>query len=134
MTTEPTSFNNLLLSVIDETLSSLGESVRQAIFFHIENEFSINRKQIPENLQAFQEGLEKIFGNGARFIELLVMKNLHAMTGNSLVIEGKEQLEFVEYMGVAKQSYLRNIPEQTVESKPCTLSFLPAFTVSVSKP
>lgn len=94
-----------MLCAIDDALDSLGESVRQAIYFHIENEFSIKRNQIPENLWAFQEVLEKIFGTGARFIEVLVMKNLHTITGNSLLMK-KSEFAFIQYIEAAKQSYL----------------------------
>ena len=98
-------FANLLVDAIDETLNSLGESVNQSIYFHIENEFKVARKDIPENLEEFQEGLEKIFGAGARFIEILIMRNLHMKIGLPLKMEG-EQLEFVEYIGVAKRGVL----------------------------
>ena len=98
-------FANLLVDAIDETLNSLGESVKQSIYFHIENEFKVARKDIPENLEEFQEGLEKIFGEGARFIEILIMRNLHMKIGLPLKMEG-EQLEFVEYIGVAKRRFL----------------------------
>ncbi|MBT0160408.1 hypothetical protein G4O51_10545 [Candidatus Bathyarchaeota archaeon A05DMB-2] len=132
MATEPAAFDGLLLRAIDEALNSLGKSVGQAIYFHIENTFGINRTQIPENLQAFQEALEKIFGAGARLIEVQIIKNLHVMTGNSLVMK-RSEFEFIKYVDAAKQSYLRNAPQRTVESQPCTLSFLSVFTVSVSK-
>lgn len=52
-------FTNLLVDAIDETLNSLGKSVKQSIYFHIENEFKVAGKDIPENLEEFQEGLEK---------------------------------------------------------------------------
>jgi hypothetical protein len=132
--TEPNDFNELLFRVIDESLSSLGESVKQAIYFHIENEVSINRKQIPENLQAFQKGLEKIFGVGAQFIEVQIMKNLHAISGNSLKMKKRSELEFIKYIDATKENYRRNSSEQAVATQPRTLSILPAFTVSVSKP
>lgn len=98
-------FANLLVDAIDETLNSFGESVKQSIYFYIENEFKVARKDIPENLEEFQEGLEKIFGAGARFIEILIMRNLHMKIGLPLKMEG-EQLEFVEYIGVAKRGFL----------------------------
>ena len=98
-------FANLLVDAIDETLNSLGESVKQSIYFHVENEFKVARKDMPENLEEFQEGLEKIFGAGARFIEILIMRNLHMKIGLPLKMEG-EQLEFVEYIGVAKRRFL----------------------------
>ncbi|MCW4046338.1 MAG: DUF3227 domain-containing protein [Candidatus Bathyarchaeota archaeon] len=108
MTTEPaTAFDELLLRTIDEALNSLGESVKQAIYFHIENTFGLNRMQIPENLQLFQEALEKIFGAGARLIEVQIIKKLHDATGNSLAMK-KSEFEFIKYIDVAKQSYLAN--------------------------
>jgi len=98
-------FDKLLVSAVDDALNSLGESVTQSTYFHIENKFNVARKDIPENLQEFQDGLEKIFGAGARFIEILIMKNLHKQMGLPLKMEG-EQLEFVEYVGVAKRGFL----------------------------
>ena len=95
-----------MLSAIDEALNSLGESVKQSIYFHIENKFSVTRNEIPRNLQGFQVGLEKIFGTGARFIEILIMKNLHSKIGRPLIMES-EQLEFVEYVDVAKEGFLK---------------------------
>src|SRR3989304_2727383 len=56
-------FDKLLLNAIDEALNSLGESVKQSIYFHIENKFCVARNDIPENLEEFQGGLEKIFGD-----------------------------------------------------------------------
>jgi hypothetical protein len=127
-------FNKLLLSAIDEALNSLGKSVRQSVYFHIENKFSINRKEIPGNLQEFQEGLETIFGTGSRFIEILIMKNLHSEIGCPLVMKKSEQLEFIEYVDAAKQNYLGSVTEQTFESQQWALSPFSFFTVSVSKP
>jgi hypothetical protein len=99
-------FNKLLVSAIDEALNSLGESVKQSIYFHIENKFNVARNEIPENLKDFQGGLEKIFGTGARFIEILIMKNLHSKIGLPLMMES-EQLEFIEYVDVAKKGFLK---------------------------
>ena len=65
----PRDFDELLLSAIDDALNSLGESVKQSIYFHIENKFNIKKREIPKNLKKFQTSLEKIFGQGALFIE-----------------------------------------------------------------
>jgi hypothetical protein len=110
-------FDKLLVSAIDEALSSLGESVKRSIYFHIENKFKVTRAEIPENLVGFQGGLEKIFGTGARFIEILIMKNLHTKMGLPLKVESN-QLEFVEYVGVAKKSFLeRSIKQKRLKGK-----------------
>jgi len=117
LATKSRAFDELLLIAIDEALFSLGESAKQAIYFHIENKFGVARNEIPENLEEFQAGLEKIFGAGARFIEILIMKNLYAKIGQKLIMEKSEQLEFIEYVEAAKQSFMKECHEaQTVES------------------
>jgi hypothetical protein len=99
-------FDKLLKSAIDDALTSLGESVRQSIYFHIENTFNLSSNHIPENLEEFQLGLEKIFGAGARFIEILIMKNLHRKIGLPLEINNLD-LEFILYVDAAEQTFLR---------------------------
>ena len=54
-----------------------------------------------------QAGLEKIFGVGARFIEILIMKNLHAKIGQPLEIEKECSLEFVEYVSAVEHNFLK---------------------------
>jgi hypothetical protein len=117
LATKSRAFDELLLNAIDEALFSLGESAKQSIYFHIENKFSVSRDEIPENIEEFQTGLEKIFGAGARFIEILIMKNLYSKIGHPLIMKGSEQLEFVEYVDAAKQSFLKERHQvETVES------------------
>jgi predicted RND superfamily exporter protein len=106
LVTKPRTFDKLLLTAIDEAFSSLGESAKQSIYFHIEN-YSVKRNKIPENLQKFQAGLEKIFGVGSRFLEILIMKNLYMKIGQPLVMKKSEKLEFIEYVNAAKQSFLK---------------------------
>jgi hypothetical protein len=117
LTTKSRAFDELLLIAIDEALTSLGESVKQSIYFHIENKFSVARNEIPGDLQGFQGGLEKIFGTGAQFIEILIMKNLHAKIGLPFMMKKSGRLEFVEYVNAAKQSFLKKCHEaEAVES------------------
>jgi hypothetical protein len=72
------SFDSLLLEAVDEAFSSLGESVRVAIYFHLENTFGINKRDIPAKIAVFSDALEKVFGAGVKHLEILFMKNLHA--------------------------------------------------------
>jgi len=134
LTIQSTAFDKLLLQVIDETLNSLGKSVGQSIYFHIENTLSVARTEIPQNLKKFQEGLEKIFGAGAQFIEVLIMKNLYIRTGDSWAMTKRQQLEFIEYVDAAKKSYIENDFNSTSASRPYKPSLFPPFTVSVAKP
>ena len=101
-------FDKLLLDSVDEALLYLGESSRQSIYFHIEMNFKLSRNEIPQKLEDFQLALEKIFGIGSRFIEILIMKSLYAKIGRPLRMEKNEQFEFIKYVNVARQSFMLN--------------------------
>lgn len=104
--TKRNDFDKILVSAIDEALNSLGESVKKSIYFHIEHNFKVPRDRIPENLVEFQGGLEEIFGEGAQYIEILIMKNLHSKIGQPLRLKNK-QLAFEEYVIAAKEGFLK---------------------------
>lgn len=88
-------FSKLLLEAVEEGLSSLGDSPKQAIFFHLENSFKIDKDNIPVNLTEFAKALENIFGPGASYIEKLILKRLY----EKLDLE----FEFVEISDFLKQ-------------------------------
>jgi hypothetical protein len=71
-------FDQILLDAIDEALASLSENVKVSIYFHLEDLFKITKEEIPNRLSDFSSALEQIFGLGARSLEILFMKNLHA--------------------------------------------------------
>jgi hypothetical protein len=100
-----------LLEAVDEGLSSLGESSKQAIYFHLAKSFNVKRNAIPFEIVAFAEAIEKIFGLGANFLEVLIMKRLHEKIG--VVFDWNESKKFVfaEYVMAAK----RNIEERQKE-------------------
>ena len=70
-------FQKLFMESVDDAFSSLGDSAKQAIYFHLETKFKISRKDIPNRLDEFENGLEKIFGAGTRYLEILIMKRLY---------------------------------------------------------
>jgi hypothetical protein len=103
-------FQKLLLESIDSAFSSLGESAKQSIFFHLKSKFKIAREEIPCRLEDFDNGLEKIFGTGSRFLEVLIMKNLYERIGGEGKVlkwdEGKE-FRFVDYVKTAQRNLTR---------------------------
>jgi hypothetical protein len=107
MMPKPQDFEPILLTAIDDALLSLGESIRTSIYYHLEKNFKVTRDAIPANLPHFQTALEKIFGLGARFLEILIMKNLYAKINCPLVMESNEELEFVKYVEAAKQTFIK---------------------------
>jgi hypothetical protein len=103
------SFCEILLEAIDKAFSSLGESIGEAMYFHLEKTFGIRRREIPFRIDDFSDALERIFGLGARHLEILIMKNLH----DKVKIEYKcdlpkwvvPELTFKEYVRNVKQSF-----------------------------
>lgn len=73
--------DELVLQVIERGFDALGESPKQAIWFCLEEKFGFNRKKVPENLKAFEEALQKLFGLGYDFLDVLFRQYLHEATG-----------------------------------------------------
>ena len=98
-------FDKLLLEAVDEGLSSLGESSKQAIYFHLARSFNIRRNNIPSKIEVFAEAIEKIFGLGANFLEALIMRRLYEKIGGVFEWKEPEELVFTEYVMAAKRSF-----------------------------
>jgi hypothetical protein len=101
-------FQKLFLEAVDSAFSSLGDSAKQSIYFHLENKFKITRNEIPRRLKDFDDGLEKIFGAGNRFLEVLVMKKLYeklGTEGNILKWDEDKEFNFVDYVKAAEQNF-----------------------------
>ena len=69
-------FEKILVDAIDDSFSSLGESPKQAIFFHLDNTFKIKAQEIQNKLDSFDHAIKKLFGAGADFLEALIVKKL----------------------------------------------------------
>ena len=69
-------FEDILLESIDETLSSLGEPVKNSIYLHLQNDFKIEKSDIPKKISVFSDIIHKIFGFGAGRLEIRFMKTL----------------------------------------------------------
>lgn len=99
-------FENFLLEAVDESLSSLGESSKQAIYYHLEKSFNVKKQEIPIKVEAFIAALERIFGLGADFIESLIMVRLNEKVETSPKWHVSRELKLTEYVAVAKQSFI----------------------------
>jgi hypothetical protein len=107
---QPENFDQILITAIDEALSSLGESAKTSIYFHLEDLFKIKKQEIPSRMCDFSNALEQVFGLGARYLEVLCMKNLHAR----IVVTGKCS-EFA--WPLSKQK----VPEMTFQEYVCLI-------------
>ena len=103
-------FHKLLLEAVDSTLSSLGDSARQSVYFHLEKKFHIKRGEIPVRIEDFDHGLERIFGAGTRFLEVLIMKKLYEEMGSRgkiLRLDQEAEFKFSDYVRAAQIAYLQ---------------------------
>ncbi len=76
-------FDGLLVDAIDETLASLGKTVANAFYSHLENDFEIKKEQIPEKIKEFSYILHKVFGLGANRLETKFLQNLRSKIGEN---------------------------------------------------
>lgn len=96
--------NNLLFEAIDERLSSIGESSKQAIYFH-QKKFQCQKHEIPYKIEDFAREIERIFGLEAGFQEILIMKNLYEEVGRTVHLLEPKDFVFTEYVTATKRSF-----------------------------
>jgi len=113
-------FDKLLLGAVDEGLSTLGESSKQAIYFHLDKNFNIKREEIPERPEAFVQAIENIFGLGASCLEVLIMQRLYEKIGGVFEWQESKGFSFTEYVAAVKQSLQeKNKTKTTTELIEC---------------
>jgi hypothetical protein len=108
-------FDQLLSEAVDETLSLLGEPVKNTVYFQLENSFNIPKKNIPKQIEEFSDIIHKIFGFGASRFEINLMKNLHSKINTDVKLAEYEwplskwvmaDMSFSEYIAAARKNYL----------------------------
>jgi hypothetical protein len=90
-----------LLESVDEGLLRLGESVRHAIYWHIEKSYGVKREEVPNKLKDFHEALIRLFGEGSKVIERLIAKSLYEKL--NLSFEAHEGLSLMDYVEDVKK-------------------------------
>jgi hypothetical protein len=115
-------FDDILLETIDETLSSLGEPVKNAVYFHLQTNFNISKNEIPKKIKEFSNIVQKIFGSGACRLEIKLMKTLHSKIEVNVKWPEYEaplskwivaDMTFIEYVNSMRQNYGEN-PKRTL--------------------
>jgi hypothetical protein len=115
-----TKFEEVLLEAIDDGLSLLGESSKQAVYFHLEKAFKMNRLDIPYRIEDFTDAIERLFGAGAKILEIHIMKCLFKKVGYNFKHYPKQKnLTFTEYIAAVKleKESNNNIGKQELNRK-----------------
>lgn len=74
-------FNEILLKALDEALAALGTSIKDALYFHLEVTFGVKKESICRDPKQLSDGLERIFGLGAKFLENLIVDSISNKIG-----------------------------------------------------
>ena len=93
MTTLPKSSNcyeKIMMNAIEESLSTIGEQSKNLIYKYLLQSHSLEKDQIPCNIEVFSHALENLLGNGAKFLEFLIMKRFNEKIGNIFKLEDGE--------------------------------------------
>jgi len=93
-------FDKTLLEAVDHALLAFGESPKEAIYYHLNKTFKLQREDIPEDTDRFSHALNMIFGPGAEVIEKLIVKNLYNRL--NLDFEENASLEITDYISHAR--------------------------------
>ena len=100
-----TEFDALLLESIDEALSSLGDSIKQTTYFHLEQSFDIRKDEIPQRIHCFAQTLENIFGVGGDRVEILILKKLYGKVGEVFAHNNLEKMNFLQCVKAAQHVF-----------------------------
>ena len=110
-------FDDVLIETIDETLSSLGELAKNAVYFHLQNNFNMKKNEIPKKINDFSDIIQKIFGSGACILEIKFMETLHSKI--NVTVKWPEyqaplskwiimDMSFIEYVNSMRHNYEAN--------------------------
>jgi hypothetical protein len=113
-------FSQVLLDCVDEGLSVLGNEPRLAVYQYLATIHSLDREQIPDQIDEFATGLKKALGGASRVIERLILKKLFQKIGSTF--RETEDLGFGDYVRDAKRRFeitstKQNDPMESLRSK-----------------
>ena len=111
MNTAQQKFDQLLLEAIDEVLSSLGKPVKNHLYIHLENDFLVTKKELPQKIDEFSNFLFRIFGSSANHLEIKFMQTLYTKISTDQNFEPKSivfkeiDLTFLNYVNRMRESF-----------------------------
>lgn len=66
-----------IVECVDSGLGALGESVKHVIYYYVEENFQLEKNEIPEKPQVFKQAITSMFGEeGAKIIEQLIVQKM----------------------------------------------------------
>ena len=96
-------FSQLVLQVIDDSLSVLGDEPKKAIYQYLFTIHALPKEDIPSRTDDFVSGMKKALGTASTVIERLILKKLYQRIGSTF--RESQGLEFGDYVEEAKRRF-----------------------------
>lgn len=101
-------FEELFQSAVDRAMLLLGNSGRQAIYYHLENILGLEKNKWHSHAEEFAEAVEQIFGRpGAKILLKVIAKELYSNLG--LKYDETTEPSFSYVVRKAKRYFHRNL-------------------------
>jgi len=81
-------FNTVLVQAVQEGLDSIGPSISDAVLFHLQRIEAISSNRSLLDPEAFDDGLNRLFGYGAKIIEKRILEVLYGKLEAPRKIQG----------------------------------------------
>ena len=93
-------FEDILKISVENALSSLGNSGKNATYYYLTKIFGVEKDNLPQKFDVFVKALEEMFGSGAQFIFKLIIEDLYARM--ELKPEKNVQIDILNAINYAK--------------------------------
>jgi hypothetical protein len=97
------SFEDIFLEAVDESLSIIGEPAKNTVYNYLKRTFKMNKQEIPYRIDEYITAIEKMFGTGAKIIQIQTLKKLYKKVGCEIKhYPNHKNLTFIEYISTMK--------------------------------
>ena len=103
MSSKERAFAQLLLEVVDDAFSVLGEAPKRALYQYLSTVHSLEREEIPDRTKDFSDGLRKALGGASFVIQKVILRKLFQRLGHTF--KESQGLGFSDYVTDAMQRF-----------------------------
>lgn len=94
----PINSYSLILEAIDESFATFVNSKNFNIFLYLEEEYGLNKQNIPNNINKFVNIVENLFGSGAQLIEIKIIELINEKICDFTYNPPNDELIFEQYL------------------------------------
>ena len=87
-----------ITNIIEESFASIFALPHCSIFYYLEKNHGIERKNLKENIEKFVDVIEESFGPAAKLVEIKIMQQIHKKIKNFSHTPKENDLFFKEYL------------------------------------